>query len=324
MRQKKVSIIVPYYNTDIETYKKCQDSICNQTYANIEVIVVDDGSRNDYAKNLEEVAALDTRIRVIHKLNGGVSSARNIGLQQVTGAYVAFIDSDDWVETNFIETLVNELETNNVQISVVDVLNEYGTEVTINNTNCETKIIAKHELYDSMLSNSERVFGYLCNKLYKSELLCHTLNEKYHYCEDLVFNALYFQKIQYAAVSSAKLYHYRLGAENSTSNLSYNHRILTLIQAYKEVESIYQIECPEKIVFIRCAILKQALNIRARFKVAKACNIIEYNDLMSIISEYWDAYARVTLLEKVNIKLTLKFPILLFKIKSCLHKIIKR
>lgn len=316
MNNKKISIIVPFYNTNIQYYQKCQDSISHQSYQNLEIIVVDDGSKNESAEQLDEVAKLDKRIRVIHKQNGGVSSARNLGLKEATGEYIAFVDSDDWVEPIFIETLVRMMESNNAQISAVGVIEEYNDrETLVNNAYAEFKILSKQDMYAVLLNYSTNIRGYLCNKLFRKELITQELNENYHYCEDLVFNAYYMKQIQVGVTSPVCLYHYRLGQGNATTNFNYNSKILTLIDAYREVETIFRIECPQKLGFIRNAILKQALNIRARYKICKVNDIEQYSYFLQIIEAYWDAYKVAPMAEKLNIRLTRSFPVLLFKVK---------
>ena len=98
-RVPKVSIIVPVYK--VEKYlRKCIDSIINQTLKDIEIILVDDGSPDNCGKICDEYAAKDTRIKVIHKENGGLSSARNAGMEVAEGEYIGFVDSDDWIESD--------------------------------------------------------------------------------------------------------------------------------------------------------------------------------------------------------------------------------
>ena len=96
MKEPKISVVVPVYK--VEPYlRKCLDSIVNQTYRNLEIILVDDGSPDNCGAICDEYAAGDSRIRVIHQENGGVSSARNAGLSAVTGEWVGWVDSDDWL-----------------------------------------------------------------------------------------------------------------------------------------------------------------------------------------------------------------------------------
>jgi glycosyltransferase involved in cell wall biosynthesis len=99
-----VSIIVPVYNTAYYL-PKCIKSMLNQTYHNIEIILVDDGSTDKSATICDKYAKRDKRIRVIHKKNGGVSSARNTGIENATGRYIMFVDSDDWLPLNAVESL---------------------------------------------------------------------------------------------------------------------------------------------------------------------------------------------------------------------------
>ena len=104
MQNPLVSIIVPIYK--VEPYlRRCLDSIVNQTYTNLEIILVDDGSPDGCPQICDEYAAKDKRIIVIHKENGGLSSARNAGLKIASGAFISFVDSDDWVNDHYIETL---------------------------------------------------------------------------------------------------------------------------------------------------------------------------------------------------------------------------
>lgn len=314
---RKVSIIVPFYNTQIAYYQKCLNSICYQTYKNLEIIIVDDGSQDEFAKIIDDLSKQDIRIKVFHKSNGGVSSARNLGIKEATGDYITFVDSDDWVEPIFIETLVSCLETYDAQIASVGVIEEYnGRESKIEDFKIDIHPMYQQEMYEALLTRSSNVLGYLCNKLYCKKNIVQSLNENYHYCEDLVFNAYYLKQVHVGVVASVKLYHYRLGEGNATRNFKYNPKILTLIKAYSEVERIFRVECPQKVDFIRLAILKQALNIRARYKICNVNNVEQYNYCKSIIETYWDACKHVPVYEKINIYLTFFFPKFLFQLKQ--------
>ena len=117
MKEPKISVIVPVYK--VEPYlRKCLDSIVNQTYRNLEIILVDDGSPDNCGAICDEYAAGDGRIRVIHQENGGVSSARNAGLSAVTGEWVGWVDSDDWIEPDMYEYLLKNALEQNADIAV--------------------------------------------------------------------------------------------------------------------------------------------------------------------------------------------------------------
>jgi len=113
--QPVISIIVPVYNAEL-TLVRCVDSILNQTLTDFELLLVDDGSRDDSGRICDEYVKKDKRIRVFHKENGGVSSARNLGLSKAVGKWIAFADSDDWCDPLMYETLLSAAETNGFDI----------------------------------------------------------------------------------------------------------------------------------------------------------------------------------------------------------------
>lgn len=169
-----ISVIVPIYN--VEKYiRKCVDSIIGQTYMNIELFLVDDGSPDNCGAICDEYAQKDKRIRVIHKENGGLSSARNAALDVVTGDYVMFVDSDDWVEPDFckkaLEMAIKEdvpivsFGYNNVVIKKKDnVVERYGR--TTNNV----RKVTSSEAIRHVILKDDVIFSFAWNKIYKREL----------------------------------------------------------------------------------------------------------------------------------------------------------
>ncbi len=116
-----VSIIVPVYNTE-KYLKKCFKSITEQTYSNLEIIIVDDGSTDDSGRLCDEYAQFDDRVMVIHKENGGLSSARNEGLRNSTGEYLTFVDSDDYISKDFVEKSLDLCKKYGADISVLNMV----------------------------------------------------------------------------------------------------------------------------------------------------------------------------------------------------------
>lgn len=163
----KISIIVPIYNVEVYL-RKCLDSIVNQTYKNLEIILVDDGSLDNCGRICDEYATNDERIKVIHKQNGGVSSARNAGLEIATGEYIGWVDSDDWIELDMFEYLVKNAQTYKADITVCSRIEQYETksifrgwqQVEIYNTEQALELL----LQDSLMQN------YLWDKLWRREL----------------------------------------------------------------------------------------------------------------------------------------------------------
>lgn len=158
----KISVIIPVYK--VEKYiNQCVDSVLNQTYKNIEIILVDDGSPDNCPKICDDYAKLDNRIKVIHKKNGGLSSARNYGIKQVTGDYVIFLDSDDWWnDSNFIKDVVNKKLFDLPDVVIFGYLKYFETDnsfVPIINTNI------------NIVSNdkAEQIKDLVVNDVYESE-----------------------------------------------------------------------------------------------------------------------------------------------------------
>lgn len=124
MSQPKISVIVPIYKVD-SYLRKCLDSIINQTYTNLEIILVDDGSPDNCPAICDEYAAKDERITVIHQKNGGLSAARNAALDIATGDYIGFVDSDDWIELDMYEYLMTNALTEHAEVTCCGRFEEY-------------------------------------------------------------------------------------------------------------------------------------------------------------------------------------------------------
>lgn len=160
----KVSIIIPVYG--VEKYiSQCLESVINQSYENIEIIVVNDGTKDNSMKIVEEYL-LDERIKIINKENGGLASARNRGIEEATGEYIYFLDSDDWIEVNTIEVLVEE--SNNLDII-------YSNFWYFDEKN-QKKRKNKEKIKSNMSMTGEYLLGYsteimVWNKIYKKSFL---------------------------------------------------------------------------------------------------------------------------------------------------------
>ena len=119
----KISVIVPIYN--VEKYLvECIESVRNQTYSNLEIILVDDGSKDQCAEKCDYYAGIDQRVKVIHKENGGLSSARNAGIEIMTGEFVGFVDSDDYIAQDMYESMYDALISTNSQIAICEKTNK--------------------------------------------------------------------------------------------------------------------------------------------------------------------------------------------------------
>ncbi|MDV4363177.1 glycosyltransferase [Enterococcus faecium] len=164
----EISIIVPVYK--VEKYlRKCVDSILAQTFTDFEVILVDDGSPDNSGKICDEYAEKDNRVRVIHKENGGLSSARNAGIDVARGKYLGFVDSDDYIDEDMYEILYENLKIHDADISSVELIPFYGDRYKKANKEKKVIILNKKEAIKSVLEGTQ-FYAYAWNKLYRKEL----------------------------------------------------------------------------------------------------------------------------------------------------------
>jgi len=164
-----ISVIVPIYN--VEDYlNRCVDSIINQTYKNLEIILVDDGSPDNCPQMCDDYAKKDSRIKVVHKENGGLSDARNAGMEVATGEYVSFIDSDDYISLDFYETLMQTMLENNSDIIECSVVKFYENG-KFDEYSDDLKV-ANYETVDALggLIDENPFRQHVWNKLYKSSV----------------------------------------------------------------------------------------------------------------------------------------------------------
>lgn len=208
-----ISIIIPVYNTE-NFLRQCLDSIIVQTYQKWECILVDDGSVDGSSKICDEYAGKDNRISVIHQKNGGVSSARNVGIENASGKYIAFVDADDTIEPNMYSTMVTKAEQSNLDYVLCDLKYLYG-EVTQNtfyslpNNVLLNRDSVIHILLYSIYSN-ENIINSPCNKLYKLDLIQDNQIRflKRRRAEDWLFNIRYIENAQSALYINEPLYNY--------------------------------------------------------------------------------------------------------------------
>ena len=163
-----ISVIVPVYNVD-RYLVRCVDSIINQTYKNLEIILVDDGSTDKSPQICDSYLQKDTRIRVVHKQNGGLSSARNAGLDTATGEYIAFVDSDDYILPEMYEVLFRLIDENNADMAVSSYqkVDEAGIPLQSKNTNGKDEVLSGDEVLSIGMKDIDMM---ACSKLYKSSI----------------------------------------------------------------------------------------------------------------------------------------------------------
>lgn len=249
-----ISIIIPVYK--VEAYlKNCIESVIGQTYKNLEIILVDDGSPDNCSKICDEYASIDNRIKVIHKENGGLSSARNAGLDIATGDYLSFIDSDDFVSKEFIEKLHSLCVNNDTEISICDYM-QFQDEVELKDVEVKIDTYSPHGIQKNMYSNDYAKMVVVWNKLYKKSLYENLrfpigkINE-----DEFTTYKVFYNTKKNVVVTNEPLYFYRYN-ENSIMGKKYNIKRLDVLDAYEERKKFYK-QLDEKELFERTVIKYQ-------------------------------------------------------------------
>ncbi|WP_371025208.1 glycosyltransferase [Paraclostridium ghonii] len=232
-----ISIIVPVYNAEI-FLTRCLESIKNQTYLNLEVILVNDGSTDSSGLICDKYSKIDSRFICIHKENEGVSSARNIGLSLAKGKYIGFVDSDDWIEPNMFENLYKLILDKNADIAMCGYVKQDLDGNILNKENkSQINLYNTWEALNNILDES-KFRGFLCNKLFSKEIINQACDGKFkndiHFCEDLLFCCQCILKSKVLVYDSTPYYHYIIH-NNNTCKLNYSIKKLTSLTAVEEI-----------------------------------------------------------------------------------------
>lgn len=224
-----ISVIVPIYN--VKQYMcQCIDSILAQDYMTLEIILVDDGSTDGSSDICDEYAKIDSRIKVIHKQNQGLSSARNAGLNVALGQYIGFVDSDDWIEPGMYSELISSINRYNSDIAICGYFRDYATSS-----------IARHFKYDVCYTQSEAlskliegndIHDYAVTKLYSTSLWNDIRYPIGRYFEDVLTTYKLFLKARKVSIVSSSLYHYR--QRGGSIARGFNKRKLEFLRAVLE------------------------------------------------------------------------------------------
>lgn len=237
-----ISIIIPIYNAK-DYLQKCLNSVIGQTYKDLEIILINDGSTDESGKICDVYANIDNRIIVIHKNNEGVSAARNYGLKIAKGKYIGFIDPDDWLEHDMIDYLYNLITKYNADMSICGFYKENPDGKLLDKyRESNLKLLNGKETINLMLDN-----GYVWNKLFSKKIIDQyriKFDENIAFCEDMLFCCQYLMKAKKVVYENKPKYHYIIHGENITksqfsfkkvSSLDALNKIIDLIRDNKEI-----------------------------------------------------------------------------------------
>ena len=241
--QKKyplISVIVPVYN--VENYlRRCVDSIIGQTYKNLEILLVDDGSNDLSGEICDAYTQTDLRVRVFHKKNGGQASARNAGLENASGEYIAFVDSDDWIEKNTYSYCMDLINNANCKVDVI----QFGISYVKNEKECPKsgkETITKYEnkdILNFLLIQSTRTDSYfsVCRCLYTRNILRDERFPLGRINEDIVFKYRIFARADRIIDSNCIKYYYFQGVDSTTTD-GLKEKDFDLYQAASELKAL--------------------------------------------------------------------------------------
>ena len=230
--EELITVVVPVYK--VEKYiERCVQSILKQTYKNIEIILVDDGSPDDCGKMCDEYAKEDSRVIVIHKENGGLSDARNAGIEKATGKYITFIDSDDYIEEDYVEFLYKLIKENEAEVSICSHTVLYDTGLTIEKATNEFNVLDAKTTIERILYD-EGIDISAWAKMYKTQLFSDTKYPKGRLFEDSAITCKILSKCNKIAIGSVSKYYYIIRS-NSITNEDFSAKKMDLITSTEEM-----------------------------------------------------------------------------------------
>lgn len=302
MNNDLISIIIPVYN--VEKYiSKCLNTSIRQTYKNIEIIVVNDGSTDKSGIICDEFAKEDPRIKVIHTTNKGVSSARNLGIREANGKYITFIDSDDYVNERYIEILYNLCKNEKADIGICGTMDVSENEEII----CKSKIIKKTLNYEATIKELllEKYFtNVIWAKMYKKEIFCDVkFNLKTKIGEDLELLYQVIKRCKIINVDTSKYLYYYRRREGCITSQRYNENwkreieiVETIINDFKNNNSSLYKYAIKRYIRINVTCINKIIKTNGNNNSIKKLrdNIIKYKD---------DMFFKAKLKEKIQIYL---------------------
>ena len=228
--EKKISIIVPVYN--VEKYLNCcVQSILNQRHSNLEIILVDDGSTDDCPQMCDTWALIDTRIKVVHKTNRGLSSARNAGLEICTGEYISFVDSDDWIKPEMYQRMLDAIQRENADICACNIISCYPNRNVSWGGKAYT--VGGSETMLELLYSESILPVCTWNKLYRKELWENFRFPEGKLCEDAFTTYLLLHKADRIVQITDALYCYRIRPESIMTS-SFSHKSMDEEEAWRK------------------------------------------------------------------------------------------
>lgn len=295
----KLSIIVPVYNVEEYLYE-CIDSILNQTFRNFELILVDDGSVDSCPQICDEYAKKDSRIKVIHKKNGGLSSARNAGLKVATGEFVTFVDSDDYLSNKTYENAFLMIKENNADIAIFGRYYVYSDNKKIIKEKQHINLVMDSAQATALMNIS--LLGYYdtaaWDKVYRRSLFSDILYPKNRISEDWFTTYKVFAKAKVIVYDSTPLYYYR--QRNGSITHTYTKVNLDAVNASTEVLNFVRKNQKEYTIYAIFAFVFANIGAIDNLLIQPNLNFKKINELYKSIRPYFSKIKKIPEMKDLN------------------------
>lgn len=296
-----ISIIVPVYNI-VLYIKKCIESIQKQTYHNLEIIVVDDGSTDGSSELCDKIAVSDSRIKVIHQKNAGVVAARGKGIQAATGKYISFVDGDDWIDPDMIKTMAEQIGNADLitkgvyhQVSPTKVLERYDEfPEGLYTGKTQVSSILNKMIYDFDGSYLQRFTPWIFNKLFLSTLvkeIYQELDSNITFAEDTVLVYKYLLKCHSIVISHQPFYHYRYRQDSALHTVN-NRMLMNINRVYLALEADFRkhylgdcllLQLQKWILIMDCWVINSYMGFDPRISITEYIANLSYLEDKSLI-----------------------------------------
>lgn len=227
----KISVIIPVFNAE-QTLEDCLDSLSNQTYTNFDIILVNDGSTDNSLTVIKKLQEKESRIKCINTKNGGVSTARNIGLSAADGEFIAFLDADDRMHSTMLEKMHQAITEYVADVAVC----RYATDEKESPPDGNIMLMDKDELLQEMMLPKRDIAAFVWNRLYRAKIIKENhiqFDKRIKVCEDTLFNFMVQECCKKIVVVDVPLYCYRINSEGAMFKPQFNKNKLTANVAYE-------------------------------------------------------------------------------------------
>lgn len=277
----KISVIVPVYN--VEKYMvKSIDSILNQTVKDMEIILVDDGSTDNSGKICDEYQEKDQRVQVIHKKNGGQSTARNAGVDKAEGEYIGFVDGDDYISPCMYEKLLSMIEAAQADVAVCGIYDVYQNTKTPQCSEKAEFVCDAKEMFRNILID-DKVSGSTCNRLIKADIAKKLRFLDGKLFEDAFYSTQLVKNVETAAVTTEPLYFY-VHRTDSTTTSKFRKADLDVIEAFEGDVKLVEERFPELMEEAKFALDSAYLRVLDKMLLTKGYRRIpEYKKIVDYI-----------------------------------------